>query len=510
MTSIQEFIDKKELPAFLKKGLNQFSKVGKVYPKIGLPNCSEDIVLDNDNFVMESAKILIQAFSYIFDDPAIRLYSYKTYYSTKKVTEKKLKAIYNLGEVLGKLIRSLSPANLSIHSSNGKISLKLCTDICDKDGSVVYKKGESLFKVYNKIYQALTELKCGIRIERLDSMPEFKRFSSDNLPHDRFQVVFSSDGIDGLWDIATMSMRGITSCQSWDGQYKKALIGSIVDPFVGLIYITSGTNMNKLGSKMIKRSLVRLVIDSKTKKPFIIVDRMYPECDNAIKDKFIAFIKTRVGDKFDVVYGPSLNYTNVNSSYIPKSDVHNKLEKTTLSYRDTKVPFKIEMAVETTKFRKNVQTKQAKFRNLFRNTAFSKVSLCDGSLRKFKPGLIKDSVKIMLNSPDFKFLVRTYYCDVAEKTIHSLGECDDVFTSAEYMRRLCFYYLNNKDKLVRGINSSFVKTINMYFNKKNDFKVNYSVISKVLETVQENIDKNIKTEIKQLLEKKTAAIKLPD
>ena len=33
-----------------------------------------------------------------------------------------------------------------------------------------------------------------------------------------YKIVFSSNGKEGLWDIATMSARGITSCQGWNGR----------------------------------------------------------------------------------------------------------------------------------------------------------------------------------------------------------------------------------------------------------------------------------------------------
>ena len=69
-----------------------------------------------------------------------------------------------------------------------------------------------------------------------------------------YTLVFSTDH----WDIATMSMRGIKSCQSWTGSYRERLTGSIIDPCCAILYLTDGSK-TKYGEKMLARHIVRLV-----------------------------------------------------------------------------------------------------------------------------------------------------------------------------------------------------------------------------------------------------------
>jgi hypothetical protein len=79
-----------------------------------------------------------------------------------------------------------------------------------------------------------------------------------------YKVVFSSHP----WDIATMSMRGIRSCQSWRGGYNKCLVGSIVDPCAAIIYIEDKKS-NKYGKLMFARAVVRLVSTSNGRRLFL-------------------------------------------------------------------------------------------------------------------------------------------------------------------------------------------------------------------------------------------------
>lgn len=103
------------------------------------------------------------------------------------------------------------------------------------------------------------------------SNKEQKRFFAAK----NYQIVFSSDP----WDIATMSMRGVRSCQRWDSSHSCHLIGSILDPCCAVIYLTDGTKTPK-GSKMLVRSIVRFVLDRNTrKKKYVVVDEPYWEAE---------------------------------------------------------------------------------------------------------------------------------------------------------------------------------------------------------------------------------------
>lgn len=76
--------------------------------------------------------------------------------------------------------------------------------------------------------------------------------------NDTYDIGFSSSDEKGLWDIATMSMRGVRSCMRWGSKHHTHLVGSIIDPFCGIIYLTN-RKRNKYGCLFKKRAVVRFV-----------------------------------------------------------------------------------------------------------------------------------------------------------------------------------------------------------------------------------------------------------
>lgn len=110
----------------------------------------------------------------------------------------------------------------------------------------------------------------------------------------KMDICFSSDGIDGMWDIATMSMRGAMSCRHWDNPHAKGsynLIGDMVSN-AGIIYFTDGS-MTEYGVSMNKRALVRYVPGSPAQRGFsatsayIYMDRIYAKTTNKDPMKYI-------------------------------------------------------------------------------------------------------------------------------------------------------------------------------------------------------------------------------
>jgi hypothetical protein len=97
------------------------------------------------------------------------------------------------------------------------------------------------------------------------------------------KVVFSTKP----WDIATMSMRGTKSCMRWDSGHAKQLVGSIADPYCGIIFITNGNKL-KHGQRMLYRALVR-VVQAPTKK-IAMLERMYPRIDREFDTSKLAHI----------------------------------------------------------------------------------------------------------------------------------------------------------------------------------------------------------------------------
>lgn len=91
------------------------------------------------------------------------------------------------------------------------------------------------------------------------------------------KLVFSTDP----WDIATMSMRGIKSCMRWNSKMAVCLIGSILCPFTGIVYLTN-KKPTKYGEKMLFRSLVRVIFNPKQNCYKIFIDEGYPKVFNPI------------------------------------------------------------------------------------------------------------------------------------------------------------------------------------------------------------------------------------
>jgi len=304
MPTVKQIFSKKDFPSFIKKHkiFKTVKTIKKIFPEIGLPNSEKIVNIDNSQEIKETAKDLLGYMKY-------RL----SYYSN---------ANSDLIKILDK----------SIVEKDGKISLNLSKEVVDKNGKVVFKRGEGVFKVYNKIQKQA----CNYNLPALDTIGQFKKFSAVNIPNAKHTIHFSSDGAEGLWDIATISMRGIESCQGWGKPQSKSLIGSMVDPFVGIIYLSSGTKTSH-GSKMLRRCVVRFVVNKKDKKPNLFIEQMYPEYNKAIMDQFILFLKEKTKNKFPIrVYDH--NYFG-NNMVIPTSEVVSKLDMDDRSYRDAEIDY---------------------------------------------------------------------------------------------------------------------------------------------------------------------------
>jgi hypothetical protein len=94
-------------------------------------------------------------------------------------------------------------------------------------------------------------------------------------------IGFSSMNIGGLWDIATMSMRGVCSCMHWDNMHAVHLVGSVVDPFLGIVYITDN-ELTPYGISFRRRSLVRFLYSKQTKSYSLLLERVYKDTGNKI------------------------------------------------------------------------------------------------------------------------------------------------------------------------------------------------------------------------------------
>jgi hypothetical protein len=334
MIESKEVISNKQLPDWIKnhKVFKEFDTINKVFPEIGLPNCEEEIEVNN---LKEAKKCATTLVSDIKSEINSRISTINRYAKRVSLSSKREEKIKNCVEVLGKIKAAINPDKV-IKKSNNKLTLNLHKDI-SKDKEVLFKSGEGLFKVYNKVNNFLNKENF-LDMEKLDNLDSFKEFSTKNVPVIKYKIVFSSDGMDGLWDIATMSMRGVTSCQTWGGGYSTGIVGSLVDPFTGIIYMTSGGKFNEYGTKMIRRCIVRMIVDDKTKKSSIILERMYPSLERPTLKKFMDFIKKKTGNKFNVSYFPDSRKTA--GVYVPMNKAVKTLNQNEQPYRDSHLIYK--------------------------------------------------------------------------------------------------------------------------------------------------------------------------
>lgn len=173
----------------------------------------------------------------------------------------------------------------------------------------------------------------------LDTL-DFFIFKRDNK---NLQVAFSSDGDVGMWDIATMAMRGISSCQSWSAGRRANLIGSMIDPCCGIIYLTDNKE-SAHGKNMLHRSVVRYVVHE-SYGPCLFLERIYSQQDvtehtlRAINLLFACMLYRKTG--LPVVYDFCLIHPNTikEDFAIPTSPIVSE-NMNCASYRDSGLQYK--------------------------------------------------------------------------------------------------------------------------------------------------------------------------
>src|ERR1019366_6867394 len=362
MTDIKKAFAEKQFPTFIKNHsiFKDFKEIKKVFPEIGLPNCEKEITVDNGIVVKNAADSCIFEIKCIIEN---RINSLTKFSKSKTEMGKERKSkIDNCIKLLSstKEICRTRPKQFII-STNGKITLNLPSDILDVDNKVVFKAGEGLFRSYNKLNEMLRACKS-LPMTKFENLQSFKHFSSINIPAVNHTIRFSSNGSEGLWDIATMSMRGFTSCQTWGNTNSTHIVGSIADPFTGIIYLTSGSKFNEHGSKMIRRCVVRFMVNKKTKTPYIGLEKMYPAGDNVMLNEFIKFIKERTDNKFDVHYLQTKPYSY---DYVPMSKIVSNLSAYDQPYRDSGIVYETDVNDEMGLLRKALEEKISTISRMF-------------------------------------------------------------------------------------------------------------------------------------------------
>jgi phage FluMu protein gp41 len=196
-----------------------------------------------------------------------------------------------------KFFTNLTSADYLTISRGNKISITLSEDITDSDEKVIFRKGSSLFALLEKLVE------LDLPITNVFSFDSFKDFSRLNIPLSSAEICFSTDP----WDIATMSMRGFSTCQSWSGEYRQSVIGSMLDPYVGVIYLASKGKPTEYGTKMLFRSTVRFAVNNtgaEKPPPVLIIDHVYPEPFPEVFEIFSEFLTEKSG--LEVLYAPDI------------------------------------------------------------------------------------------------------------------------------------------------------------------------------------------------------------
>lgn len=168
---------------------------------------------------------------------------------------------------------------------------RVVNQIASEDKKLRIDAGTSVVKAYNMVRTSANALR--FNMPDLESSREFKNYSK----RADFTVVFSTQPE----DIAAMASRSHWgSCQTLhvDKGLVGCVVGSTLSKFIGIAYITTGSQYTAeslstpgaivpRGERMEARSLVRFVVDTRTNKPAIVLDRMYP----ASMPKFVRAIQ---------------------------------------------------------------------------------------------------------------------------------------------------------------------------------------------------------------------------
>lgn len=318
----------------------EMSKVDKVFPKIGLPNFKESCDIMNSAEALAGATQLGYRFITEMSNAQRTLYTKldAALKSTEKDRNENCSKIQSLINLLNNVIYSMN-FNDYAKVIEGKVVLRLRGDVFNGDKNPVFRKDEAVLRVVNKLWDMCETFKV-VQI-KTDQYQEFKDFSRVNVPNKKYMLSFSSSGEEGAWDIGTISMRGVTSCQSWNAPQSRGLIGSIASKFVGVMYLASEQEIPGYGSKMLNRCMVRFAIHKTTKKPALILDRMYPNPNADTLAAFKKILKEKSG--LDVLctfdndgYNRSPNIGT--DYYIPDEPSRKFLKQGEFSYMDYAIP----------------------------------------------------------------------------------------------------------------------------------------------------------------------------
>jgi len=318
-------------PAFIRenKVVQTFSNQQKVFPKIGLRNGVGTFSLGKTKEIDLWCAAYLDEIRQLLNNESVNQGTLNYYDNNLAANRTQFRTV--IATITGAMKKN--PASFSKifkDDINFVIPMKL------EAFGVQFPAGTDLIGVLQSI-----RTNCGLYyLTRIDNLltgaTSFEMLKNKNL-----KIVFSGTGGKGLWDIATMSMRGINSCQRWENLHATALIGSLVDPYAGIIYLTDQTHTS-YGTNMVRRSVVRFVVNKKNRRPAIMLERIYPhDYNSGVSDyitlgAFTDFIQKKTKNKFPVIYG---EFTESSKYFIPITKPVSQLETASRSYRDSKIPY---------------------------------------------------------------------------------------------------------------------------------------------------------------------------
>ena len=426
-TNIKDFFAQKPVPDFIKghKIWKNVEYIEKVYPRFGLPNSTEDI---SHNYI---SAITLEYFIRCAEDldcycknARDNLLQKSCYGDLSRIAEyqRNLEALVQRNRESGQVIE-LSPVKDNVFYNNN-LSIfdnyrKLRSDLMKKYSATALSKAPGGDDIY---YDIKT-------LDRLDSYYWYNDAKSKG-EKTKPNITFASGGVDGLWDILTMSMRGFRSCQSWDGQYRERLIGSLIDPYVGIIYLSSNVD-TEYGKQFIYRCLVRFVIDSASNRPHLFLEKMYPEHNKAVYSLFINYLVSKTKNKFPVLDNVA------KADYLPLFPSIKYLNEDTYSYRDSKIVYGKPLSEKEAKVHSNIVAKNTRIISVCKNAAFVAFS-------EIKPNYTQNANELICSASG-KFIIRDFF----EKTIaryiaNYYIDCinnNTITTSKKYGRDLIYHLL---------------------------------------------------------------------
>lgn len=354
---------KRKYPEWIKNHqvFKDMNKIDKVFPKIGLANFKEPCEIMNTAEAKTSATYLGNKIIYELNAFKTKLYSNleTALKSTEKNRNELCCSIQSMLSLIDTVMYSLRLGEY-IKVEDGKVVMRLRSDLFNGDKNPVFRKDEAVLRVANKLWTELEAL--GLKPTKIEQYQEFKDFSRVNVPNKKYTVCFSSYGEDGAWDIGTISMRGITSCQAWSAPQSRGLIGSISSRYVGVVYISSDKDeVPGYGTKMLNRCMVRFAIHKNTKKPVLMIDTMYPNSNADTLATFKKVLKEKSGLEVRATSDGAMN-----EYYMPDEPSRKLLKQGETSYADHPIEVRehtssikvipANMKLLTTEFKKKVST----------------------------------------------------------------------------------------------------------------------------------------------------------